>query len=158
MATVKKDINEESDQIKAVRKIVKKKAASLDDDKVIIPTPISDGPSWKELDFSHPEKCVRIGTLFSGIGAIEHAFQRLHLNHKIIFAGDIEPKCKTSYFANYEINDEDWFTDVRDFDAKKYKRKVDFLIGGAPCQAFSMVGHRQDLKMRGEHCFMSLLV
>ena len=35
MATVKKDINEESDQIKAVRKIVKKKAASLDDDKVI---------------------------------------------------------------------------------------------------------------------------
>lgn len=45
MATVKKDINEESDQIKAVRKIVKKKAASLDDDKVIIPTPISDGPS-----------------------------------------------------------------------------------------------------------------
>ena len=36
----------------------------------------------------------------------------------------------------------DWFTDVRDFDANKYKGKVDFVIGGAPCQAFSMVGHR----------------
>ena len=79
---------------------------------------------------------------FTGIGAIEHAFQRLGLNHKIVFAGDIEPKCKISYFANYKINEEDWFTDIREFDATKYKGKVDFIVGGAPCQAFSMVGHR----------------
>lgn len=142
MASVKKDIKEESEKIKAVRKIVKTKAASIDDEKIITPTPLSEGPSWKDLEFSHPEKCVRIGTVFSGIGAIEHAFQRLHLNHKIVFAGDIEPKCKASYFANYEIDEEDWFSDVREFDASKYKGKVDFVIGGAPCQAFSMVGHR----------------
>lgn len=141
MATVEKDIKEESAKIKAVKRIVRKRADKLDN-KEILQTPISDGPNWKDLKFSHPERCVRIGTLFSGIGAIEHAFQRLGLNHKIIFAGDIEPNCKKSYFANYNINEDDWFTDVREFNAKKYKGKVDFIVGGAPCQAFSMVGHR----------------
>lgn len=59
-----------------------------------------------------------------------------------MFAGDIEPKCKQSYFANYDINEENWFNDIREFDAKKYLNKVDFIVGGAPCQAFSMVGRR----------------
>jgi DNA (cytosine-5)-methyltransferase 1 len=141
MATVKKDIEEVSDKITAVKSIVKKRAEKIQEKKMI-ETPISNGESWKNLEFSHPERIVRIGTIFSGIGAIEHAFQRLGLKHEIVFAGDIEPKCKQSYFANYEINDKDWFTDVRNFDARKYKGKVDFIIGGAPCQAFSMVGRR----------------
>jgi DNA (cytosine-5)-methyltransferase 1 len=32
-----------------------------------------------------------VGTLFSGIGAIEHALQRLGIKHEIAFAGDIDP-------------------------------------------------------------------
>ena len=141
MATVQKDIKEDSEKIAAVKKIVKKRAENLNS-KDLVPTQISEGPCWKDLEFSYPDRGVRIGTLFSGIGAIEHAFQRLGINHKIAFAGDIEPKCKTSYFANYNINEEDWFDAIRNFDAKKYKGKVDFVVGGAPCQAFSMVGHR----------------
>lgn len=31
---------------------------------------------------------IRLGTVFSGVGAIEHAFKRLNLEHKIIFACD----------------------------------------------------------------------
>ena len=141
MATVEKDIREESEKIIKVKKLVKKRAEELEDTD-LVETPISEGPSWKDLEFSHPNRTIRIGTVFSGIGAIEHAFQRLGLKHKIMFAGDIEPNCKKSYFANYVINEEDWFSDIRDFDATKYKGKVDFVIGGAPCQAFSMVGHR----------------
>ena len=141
MATVEKDIKEESDKIKAVKKIVKKRVKALQN-KELVQTPLSDGPSWKDLQFSHLENTVRIGTLFSGIGAIEHAFQRLKLKHKIVFAGDIEPRFKTSYFAKYDISEDDWFTDVRDCEARKYRGKVDFVVGGAPCQAFSMVGHR----------------
>lgn len=141
MATVDKDIKEQSDKIKTARKVIKKKADSLED-KDIIPTEISDGPNWRDLKFSHPERTVRIGTVFSGIGAIEHAFQRLSLKHKIVFAGDIDDKCKKSYFANYDIAEDNWFSDIREFDAKPYKGKVDFIVGGAPCQAFSMVGRR----------------
>ncbi|MBO4700071.1 DNA (cytosine-5-)-methyltransferase [bacterium] len=141
MTTVTKEIHEISDKITKVKTIVKKRIEELES-KDIEETPIDDEVIWKDLEFSHPENIVRLGTLFSGIGAIEHAFQRLGLKHKIMFAGDIEPNCKKSYFANYDIKEEDWFNDIRDFDARKYNGKVDFLVGGAPCQAFSMVGHR----------------
>ena len=64
----------------------------------------------------------------------------------IVFAGDIDNKCKESYFANYDIKEEDWHNDVCKFSAKKYKGEIDFLVGGAPCQAFSMVGKRKGLE------------
>ena len=45
---------------------------------------------WRTLEFSHPERTIRLGTSFSGIGAIEQAFKRLGLNCQIQFAGDID--------------------------------------------------------------------
>ena len=140
MTDVEKSIHEESERISSVKKIVKARSAAIENTQ-FVPEELSD-VQWKDLEFSNPDATIRIGTVFSGIGAIEHAFQRLRLNHKIVFAGDIEENCRKSYFANYDIAEEDWFTDVREFDASKYKGKVDFVIGGAPCQAFSMVGKR----------------
>ena len=87
MATVKKDINEVSDKITKVKSIVKKRIDELEY-KEIVQTPLSDGACWKDMLFSNMENTVRLGTLFSGIGAIEHAFQRLGLKHKIVFAGN----------------------------------------------------------------------
>lgn len=101
---------------------------------------------WRLKEFSNPNAEIRIGTLFSGIGAIEHAFKRLKLNHSITFAGDIDPHVRQSYFANYEIAASDWHNDVTQFNAKRYKGKLDLLIGGSPCQAFSMVGKRLGLE------------
>lgn len=142
MATVERYITENSIRISHIKSLIKEKAEKL----VLIPetqeSPISKGTSWKDLEFSHPERTIRIGTMFSGIGAIEHAFQRLKLKHHIVFTSDIDAKCKQSYFANYDIKEEDWFDDARTFDARKYNGQIDLLIGGAPCQAFSMVGKR----------------
>ena len=98
---------------------------------------------WRDLQFSHPERKIRLATSFSGIGAIEHAFQRLGLNFEIVFAGDIDSKCKKSYFANYNISEEQWHSDIHTLDASPYLGKVDIFVGGAPCQAFSMVGKRK---------------
>lgn len=100
----------------------------------------SSGTDWRKLAFSHPKRTIRLGTSFSGIGAIEHAFQRLGLKTKLQFAGDIDPDCKKSYFANYDITEDRWHTDVHEFDATPYKDQVDLLVGGAPCQAFSLRG------------------
>ena len=94
----------------------------------------------RSKEFSNPNGVVRIGTSFSGIGAIEHAFIRLGIKHKIMFAGDIDANCKKSYFANYKILEDQWHTDVHDFDAKPYKGLIDLFVGGAPCQAFSLRG------------------
>ena len=105
-----------------------------------------DQSDWREHEFSNPDATINIATLFSGIGAIEHAFERLKLNHKIIFAGDIDKNCKASYFANYDISEDNWHDDVTKFCAKKYINKIDLLVGGSPCQTFSMVGKRLGLK------------
>ena len=98
---------------------------------------------WRDLQFSHPERKIRLATSFSGIGAIEHAFQRLGLDFEIVFAGDIDDKCKKSYFANYHISEEQWHSDIHALDATPFLGKIDIFVGGAPCQAFSMVGKRK---------------
>ena len=89
------------------------------------------------------EPTIYLATTFSGIGAVEQAFKKMNLNHRIVFAGDICPFVKQSYFANYEILEENWHSDIQNFNALKYKNKVDILVGGSPCQAFSMVGKRR---------------
>jgi len=101
---------------------------------------------WRLKEFTNPNAEIRIGTLFSGIGAIEHAFRRLNLNNSIVFSGDIDNFVKQSYFANYEIGANNWHNDVTQFSAKKYKGKLDLVVGGSPCQAFSMVGKRLGLE------------
>ena len=110
------------------------------------PSEQSTAPSWVKNTPSRPDAIVRIGTLFSGIGAIEHAIQRLGIRHEIAFAGDIDPHVKRSYFANYPaLRQQDWHDDITEFSAKKYRYKIDLLVGGSPCQSFSMVGKRAGL-------------
>ena len=89
---------------------------------------------------------INIATVFSGIGAIEHALQRLKISHNITFACDIDKYCKQTYFANYQINENQWYNDVKTIDGKKYTNKIDLFVGGSPCQSFSMVGKRKGLE------------
>ena len=95
---------------------------------------------WRQKEFSNPSRVLHVGTSFSGIGAIEHSLKQLGINYKIEFAGDIDEDCKKAYFANYEIKENQWHSDVHDFDATKYKGQIDLFVGGAPCQAFSLRG------------------
>lgn len=53
---------------------------------------------------------------------------------------------KKSYFANYNIDEDRWYEDVRFIDGKRYKEQVDFLIGGSPCQSFSTYGKKRGLE------------
>ncbi len=101
------------------------------------------GENWVNREFSYPNRTIRLATSFSGIGAIEYAFKRLGLKTKIVFAGDIDTNCKKTYFANYDIKEEQWHTDIHKLDAKPYKGQVDLFVGGAPCQAFSIVGEQR---------------
>lgn len=101
---------------------------------------------WRSFKFHKPDATIKVGTLFSGIGAFEHALKRLDLNHTIVFAGDIDKFVKESYFANYPIKENNWHNDITNFSAEKYKGKVDIVVGGSPCQAFSIVGKRGGLE------------
>ena len=99
-----------------------------------------NGTPWRERNFSHPERTITIGTSCSGIGAPEQALRQLGLNSKILFAGDIDKNVKKSYFANYDITEEQWHDDMFKFDATPFKGKLTLFMAGICCQTFSKNG------------------
>lgn len=53
---------------------------------------------------------------------------------------------KKSYFANYNITEENWYEDVRFLDGNEYSGQVDLFVGGSPCQSFSTYGLKKGLE------------
>tara|TARA_B100001741_G_scaffold246410_1_gene207765 strand:- start:828 stop:2003 length:1176 start_codon:yes stop_codon:yes gene_type:complete len=102
--------------------------------------------NWETRKLLKPKSTIRVASLFSGIGAFEQALKILGLKSKIVLACDNDQFVKESFFANYEIEEKNWFDDVQKINGTKFKNKVDLLVGGAPCQSFSMVGKRLGLK------------
>lgn len=95
---------------------------------------------WRTLD------------LFAGIGGIRIGFERA--GFKTVFSNDFEKTCKFTYDANFEDSKlvvED-ITKIKVEDLPEF----DFLLGGFPCQAFSIAGYRkgfEDEKGRGNLFF-----
>ena len=52
---------------------------------------------------------------------------------------------KESYFANYDIDEDRWYEDIRFIDGRQYNNEVDLFVGGSPCQSFSVEGKRAGL-------------
>lgn len=50
-----------------------------------------------------------------------------------------------SYINNYEIDEKNFYQDIRFLDGLFYRDKVDLFVGGSPCQSFSISGHRAGL-------------
>lgn len=84
---------------------------------------------------------MNLATLFSGIGAPEFAAREVFGEAKTIFACEIDKFARQSYLANHEAPIV-FYEDVCDLDARAYAGKIDILIGGSPCQDFSIAGQR----------------
>lgn len=93
---------------------------------------------------------MRIGTLFSGIGAPEQGAMRVYeVEHT--FACEWDKFARQSFLANYSIDEAHFHKDIYYMDGTQYQGKCDILIGGSPCQAFSIAGLRKGLNdKRGE--------
>ena len=78
--------------------------------------------------------------LFAGIGGMRIAFQ--NLGGKCIFSSEIDEKAQKTYAIN--------FGDIPDGDITKINENEipnhDILVGGFPCQAFSIAGKRGGFK------------
>ncbi|MDQ3158784.1 MAG: DNA cytosine methyltransferase [bacterium] len=77
--------------------------------------------------------------LFAGIGGIRIGFERA--GFETVFANDFDPYCKPTY----DLNSKDVKLTVGDIQKIKIKELPDFdvLLGGFPCQPFSIAGYRR---------------
>lgn len=90
--------------------------------------------------------------LFAGIGGIRIGFE--NAGFESVFSNDFEPACKITYDLNFETS-KLHIQDIREI-VPETLPDFDFLLGGFPCQAFSIAGHRQgfnDEKNRGNLFF-----
>ncbi len=86
--------------------------------------------------------------LFAGVGGIRLGFEQA--GFETVYANDFEPKCAPTYDLNFGENA------LTVADITKVNEKdipdCDFVVGGFPCQAFSIAGYRKgfdDEKGRG---------
>jgi DNA (cytosine-5)-methyltransferase 1 len=90
--------------------------------------------------------------LFAGIGGIRIGFERA--GFKTVFANDFEKNCKLTYDLNFP-DSKLVVEDLTKIEARDLP-EFDFLLGGFPCQAFSIAGYRSgfnDAKGRGNLFF-----
>ncbi len=91
---------------------------------------------------------MRTIDLFAGVGGVRLGFERAGFN--TVFANDFEPACKETY----DLNSKEANLTIADINKLRISDipKFDLLLGGFPCQAFSIAGHRKgfdDDKGRG---------
>lgn len=90
--------------------------------------------------------------LFAGVGGIRLGFEKAGFT--TVFANDFEPKCADTYDRNFKIA-KLTVEDISRISTDDIP-DCDFVLGGFPCQAFSIAGYRQgfnDEKGRGNLFF-----
>lgn len=88
----------------------------------------------RELELSKEEIIKKIDSM--SLDEKNNYINELYNNMK-------KPNCMyETYKLNYKINDKDFYQDIRFLDGNVYKGRVDLLVGGSPCQSFSIIGKR----------------
>ena len=86
---------------------------------------------------------IRVFDAFAGIGGFRSAFERVG-GFEIVAWCEIDKFAQKSYRALYDTGGEDFYENIRDIDAAGL-RDFDLLVGGFPCQPFSVSGKRRSL-------------
>lgn len=91
---------------------------------------------------------LQIMDLFCGIGGFHLGVQRAanhqNINVKCIGAADKDKYAKSAYLKNFPQCKDVFYDDVRDIVASNIP-EYDMLLGGFPCQSFSLIGNKEGL-------------
>ncbi len=91
-------------------------------------------------------KKYTVGGLFSGVGGIELGFE--NADYKISWSNEYDKNACITYRANFEkhflVEQDIWQLIDNNFSYNNKKLDdIDVLVGGFPCQAFSVAGYRK---------------
>lgn len=104
---------------------------------------------------NRPEK-YNIAAFFSGVGGIELGFEQTN-EFRVVYANEFDKYARQTY----QLNHPDIYLDGRDIHAVQPKdipaERVDVIMGGFPCQAFSIAGYRKGFDDDRGDLFFELL-
>lgn len=83
---------------------------------------------------------LKFSTFCSGIGSPEQALKELQIPHEVVFACERDKYAKQTYLANHSCNQ--MFEDMTTMDMSQDGIYSDCVVGGIPCQSFSLAGKR----------------
>lgn len=86
------------------------------------------------------EKKIHIVSLFSGIGGFEVGIANSKLKSEVVFSSEIDPHATASYLSNFKENN--LKGDITKISEKEIPDH-ELLVGGFPCQAFSIAGRQK---------------
>ena len=98
-------------------------------------------------------KIYKVGALFSGVGGIELGFS-LTKKFKISWANELDKYCAKTYKENF--NHLFFEDDIVNLKGKNLE-EVDVLVGGFPCQAFSVAGYQKGFEDKRGNVFFQII-
>lgn len=96
-----------------------------------------------------------LAAFFSGVGGIELGFKQTG-KFNIVYANEFDKNARITYIKNFG----DAFLDPRDIhdvEPNDIKDNIDIIVGGFPCQAFSIAGYRKGFEDERGDLFFELL-
>ncbi|GEB11243.1 cytosine-specific methyltransferase [Streptococcus equinus] len=105
---------------------------------------------------SPEEKKYNIAAFFSGVGGIELGFEQTN-KFRVVYANEFDKYARITYKLNYPNTK----LDSRDIHAVLPQEigdeEIDVIVGGFPCQAFSIAGYRRGFEDERGDLFFELL-
>ena len=92
-------------------------------------------------------------SLFAGVGGMDLGF--IEAGFKVVWANDFEKDCAKTYQRN--IGDHIVVGDIRDIKSKDLPKNPDVVIGGFPCQGFSINNINRTMKDERNHLYKEML-
>lgn len=93
---------------------------------------------------------MKVASFFAGVGGIDLAFS----NHDIVYVNEIDKNATKTYKFNFDVE-----IDCKDIQTVNEKELPDFdiLLGGFPCQAFSVAGYRKGFEDSRGNLFFDII-
>jgi DNA (cytosine-5)-methyltransferase 1 len=92
-------------------------------------------------------------SLFSGCGGLDLGFKQA--GYKIVWANDFDKDSIETYGKN--VDKKITLGDIRDMDSKDIPKNADVLLGGFPCQGFSVANNRRQVKDKRNFLYKEML-